>query len=198
MKNFLQSVLDKFGYDGDVIIPLFNKKIQWTGYTMSIYERALDFVFQMEGGYSNDPKDPGGETNFGISKRRYPQEDIAHMTRDRAAQLYRKDFWEYCHCDEIPDKLAIVLFDAAVNQGETGAVKMLQIALGMPVDGIMGPETITATFKAGETIVRRLLAQRMARYTRTILGKPSQEIWLENWARRLMACAELAFSYQKT
>lgn len=194
MKSFLQFAIRKF-VDGDgFIIPLFSKHFAQTGYRMSIWDTALNFVFEMEGGYSNDPNDAGGETNFGISKRRYPNEDIKNMTKERAGELYRKDFWEFCHCDELPPRLAVVMFDAAVNQGEEGAVKMLQIALGVAVDGVMGTQTITSAYKAGNVLIRKLLAQRMARYTRTILHRPSDERWLENWSRRLMMCAELAYS----
>lgn len=157
---------------------------------MTTWETAIDFVLREEGGYTVDPNDHGGETNFGISKRRYPNENIKDMTRERAIELYQRDFWQFCHCDELPPALAIAMFDAAVNQGERGAIKMLQIALGIAVDGVAGSQTITAAHKA-TGIARRFLAQRMARYCRTIMKDPTQEVFAENWSGRLMRCAEL-------
>lgn len=84
---------------------------------VSAFERAIDFVFKWEGGYSNDPRDPGGETNFGISKRAYPNEDIKNMTRTHAAELYKRDYWNVCDCDHLPPGLSLLVFDTAVNCG---------------------------------------------------------------------------------
>lgn len=157
---------------------------------------AIEFVLKEEGGYGIDPNDAGGETNFGISKRRYPNEDIKNMTEDRARELYRKDFWQKLRCDELPSPLAIAVFDAAVNQGENGAGRMLQIALQFTeekIDGIVGEMTITAAHKFGPKLLRRFMAQRMARYARTILHKPTQEVFCDNWSARLMRLAEIVF-----
>lgn len=155
------------------------------------WEKGIAFVLKEEGGYSNDPTDHGGETNFGISKNRYPAVDIKNLTAEIATDLYKKDFWNYCHCDELPSPLAIAVFDAAVNQGEKTAIKMLQIALNVTVDGIIGNETITASFKAGPKILRQFLAQRMVRYIRIIVKTPDQQKWADNWSSHLMRLAEL-------
>ena len=88
---------------------------------MTDFERALAFVLKWEGGYTNDPDDPGGETNFGISKRMYPRENIRTMTRERAAELYKRDYWIPAGCDQMPFPLALVVFDTAINCGVTGA-----------------------------------------------------------------------------
>jgi hypothetical protein len=81
------------------------------------FDKALSFVLSWEGGYSNDPNDAGGETNFGISKRAYPNEDIKNMTMDRAMEIYRNDYWNACNCDDLPYPLDMVIFDTAVNMG---------------------------------------------------------------------------------
>lgn len=72
---------------------------------------------QIGGDYVNDARDPGGETNFGISKRSYPRVNIRDLTRDDAVAIYRRDFWDASNCDALPAKLAVALFDCAVNQG---------------------------------------------------------------------------------
>lgn len=160
---------------------------------MTTWETAIAFVLKEEGGYTVDPNDHGGETNFGISKRRYPNLDIKNLTREAAVALYQKDFWNVCRCDDLPAPLAIAVFDAAVNQGEGGAGKMLQTLLGVKVDGKIGDETVAAVKKADGAIVRRFLTKRMARYIRTVLKDPAQEVFIDNWSSRLMRCAELTF-----
>lgn len=158
------------------------------------WEKAITFVLKAEGGYTVDANDKGGETNFGISHRAYPNEDIKGMTEARAREIYQRDYWQACHCDELPSPLAIAVFDAAVNQGVNAAVRMLQIALDVAVDGLIGEKTIRAAFQAGGAGVRRFLAQRMARYARTIMRDASQEAFIENWSDRLMRLAEIVFS----
>lgn len=163
------------------------------------WEAGIEFVLKEEGGANgeNVAHDHGGYTKFGISTAANPEIDIPNLTRDGAKEIYRKKYWNICKCDELPSPLAIVVFDACVNQGDGAARKMLQIALGVTVDGVFGDETITAAFKAGPSIVRKYLAQRMARYARRIKDKPDQEVFIENWSARLMRCAELVLSPKK-
>jgi len=108
------------------------------------FDYALAFVLGQEGGYSNNPNDPGGETNFGISKRAYPDLDIASLTHEQAAAIYRRDYWERIKGDELPYAIALITFDSAVNCGVDRAVRWLQQATGAKQDGIIGPATIRA------------------------------------------------------
>ena len=108
------------------------------------FEKCLEITLVHEGGYVNDKRDPGGETNMGISKRSYPKEDIRGMTRERAAASYRRDFWNRVKGDDLPDGLDMVAFDAVVNSGPSRGAKWLQQALGVTVDGKIGPQTIAA------------------------------------------------------
>ena len=112
------------------------------------FEDALKFVLEHEGGYSNDPLDTGGETNFGISKRAYPDEDIKNMTPERASFLYKRDYWDLCRCGDIPGFLGFFVFDSAVNQGPGVAIRILQESLGVTVDGVIGPKTLEAAKSA--------------------------------------------------
>lgn len=84
---------------------------------MSNFDAAFQIVVGMEGGYVNDPADPGGETKYGISKRRYPAEDIPNLTLDRAKFLYQRDYWNPHHCEFLPWAEALLVFDTAVNGG---------------------------------------------------------------------------------
>lgn len=93
---------------------------------MSSWDVSVGFVLQMEGGYVNDPNDPGGETNYGISKRSYPNLDIKNLTVDQAKEIYYKDFWLPARCDKLSAPLALVVLDAAVNMGLGAAASLLQ------------------------------------------------------------------------
>lgn len=85
------------------------------------FEVAMAFVRKWEGGYVNDPDDPGGETKYGISKRAYPKEDIKNLTRERAEFLYKRDYWDPLDLDKYPQDKAVVLFNVAVNMGRERA-----------------------------------------------------------------------------
>jgi lysozyme family protein len=88
------------------------------------FDQAFNVVVGIEAGYVNDPNDPGGETKFGISKRAYPQLDIPNLTLDQAKAIYLRDYWHLCKCDELPMDLALAVFDCAVNQGVSTALKV--------------------------------------------------------------------------
>lgn len=89
------------------------------------FEKAIDFVLSIEGGYVNDPSDPGGETKYGISKRAYPNVDIANLTESAAKEIYKRDYWDSLGCDNLVLGLDIVAFDTAVNMGRAVAKTFL-------------------------------------------------------------------------
>jgi len=105
---------------------------------MANFDQAIPQVLANEGGYVNDPKDPGGETNFGISKRTYPNVDIKNLTKEQAEAIYRRDFWLF---DGLTSQLvANKLFDAYVNERHN-AIRWAQEIVGTEVDGIYGGDT---------------------------------------------------------
>jgi lysozyme family protein len=121
---------------------------------MAEFQKAIDYVLANEGGYVNNPSDPGGETNFGISKRAYPFLDIKNLTREEAAAIYQRDYWKF---DGISSqRIATKVFDACVNMGPTQAVRLLQVSLGgiqagpVIADGKFGPETVAHANAADE------------------------------------------------
>lgn len=85
----------------------------------------MTFIFKWEGGYSNDPSDPGGETNFGISKRAYPNLDIRNLTKQQAQEIYQRDYWNAISGDTLNPSLAAAALDTAVNMGVTRAKQFL-------------------------------------------------------------------------
>ena len=108
------------------------------------FDAAFEQLIGNEGGYVNNPADPGGETKFGISKAAYPGEDIANMTLGRAKWLYQRDYWGPAGCQMVPDGIKFDLFDMAVNSGVRTAIKTLQKAVGEFEDGVIGQRTIMA------------------------------------------------------
>lgn len=92
------------------------------------FQTALNKVLQSEGGYSNDPNDPGGETNLGISKRAYPNVDIKSLTPETVAPIYKRDYWDRVAGDNLPSPLNYVAFDCAVNQGVGEAAILMRAA----------------------------------------------------------------------
>lgn len=129
------------------------------------FRYAVEEVLRSEGGYVHDPQDPGGETNYGISRRSYPNVDIANLTRDEAVAIYYRDFWLAAKCDQLPPSLGVVVFDSAVNQGVGKAIRMLQEAIGVPVDGVIGPQTISRAKLAPKTALVDFTTHRILHYT---------------------------------
>lgn len=117
---------------------------------MANFDPAIAYVLANEGGYVNDPNDPGGETNFGISKRAYPDVDIKNLTVDGAKAIYRRDFWKF---DKLVEQSwATKILDMCVWHGPRNGNTLVQKALvdlgkNVTVDGIWGGETIAACNK---------------------------------------------------
>jgi lysozyme family protein len=153
---------------------------------MIALDQAWAVVMQSEGGYSYDPADPGGETNFGISKRAYPAEDIKGLTPERARELFRRDYWAPMRCDELPAPLAITVADAAFNHGLHAATEMLQEAVGVKRDGILGPITVRAARNAGADVVIRFSRIRINRFHDIAASRPVQRKFLAGWVERAL------------
>ena len=122
----------------------------------------LTRVFGFEGAHVNDPADPGGETKFGISKRAYPDLDIASLTLEQAAEIYERDYAKPFL--DLHPALGYQMFDYSVNAGVDRAVRHLQLVLGVTVDGKFGPMT-KAAIKDPVGAAIGLLAERLEHYT---------------------------------
>ena len=150
---------------------------------MTVFEQAFQIVVGTEGGYVNDPADPGGETKYGISKRAYPHVDIAALTLADAQALYQLGYWTPVAGDDLPPPLAFITFDAAVNCGVGAAARWLQAALGVAQDGVIGPATIAAAHAAqpGWGVMAEVVGLRLAFMT----GLPTWRRFGKGWGRRL-------------
>ena len=143
-----------------------------------------------EGGYVNDPRDPGGETNWGITKRTAQangyQGSMLAMTREQAYKIYYSAFWLRYQCDKMPDAVAFQFFDAAVNHGLGNASRMLQRAVNVADDGIIGNMTIAAIKKmAISDVIMRLNAERIEFYCKLSTFATFGKGWIRRVAGNL-------------
>ena len=140
-------------------------------------------VLRHEGGYVNDPQDPGGETKYGISKRSYPLVNITSLRVEQAREIYRKDFWDAIWGNDLPPGVDLVVLDYAVNSGPARAIKTLQRAVGTRDDGVFGPATLAAVRRlpAPELAVRQMCDERR----RFLRGLPGYSRYWRGWERRV-------------
>ena len=136
------------------------------------FDISINRLLGNEGGYVNDPADPGGETNWGISKRSYPNVNIKALTRDGAIAIYRADFWNRVNADQLPALLQFQALDFAVNCGIDTAVRKLQAAAGVADDGHWGPLTRAAiAAMPAPALAFRFFAEELD-YRRKLSGWP--------------------------
>jgi lysozyme family protein len=155
---------------------------------MSQFGPAITFVLENEGGYSNDANDPGGETNFGISKRAYPEIDIKNLTREGAIAIYQRDYWIFGGIDS--QRIATKIFDEYVNS-KHHAIRTAQLALNYllagPVvaDGNYGPQTESFLNAVDEDKFMDEYKARLAKmHCDDAMANPAQQGDLLGWLRR--------------
>lgn len=170
---------------------------------MSAFDTCLPYVLAEEcpdpsnwsdpRNFSNDRHDKGGATMCGIIQREYdhyrkfngsPTRPVLLCTKAEGYTIYKMWYWDP-HCDGLAQGLNLSFFDACVNEGSTEAIRILQVALGEPNDGMWGPMTAAA---AGRTpvaaAVTRFFTRRMAVYKEIVERSPSQKVFLKGWERR--------------
>jgi len=167
---------------------------------MDAFERAFCETIDLEGEYVNDSDDPGGETNFGISKRSYPDVDIAALTVLQAEEIYRRDYWDVLRLGEIrKERISSEIFDTAVNMGRRTAIKIAQRALNflgedLVDDGIIGPKTIEAINKWGAKDTRALFiclnGFQFSQYRMIIDSSRKLKKFARGWTKRIQQYRE--------
>lgn len=171
---------------------------------MNRFDTCLKFVLEREGGYVDDPTDRGGETNQGVTQRVYNQyrgkiglslRSVKNITSDEVYAIYKIDYWNRAKCQILNEPIDLMTFDAAVNHGPGRAVKLLQDALGVNVDGQFGPVSIQALQEEYSAcrvreLVEQVLAVRQAFYDQIIQNDPSQKKFERGWKNRLKALRE--------
>lgn len=158
------------------------------------FDAAFERLIGHEGGHSADPKDPGNwtggrpgagkllGTKYGIAANTYPDLDILALTLDQAKAIYRRDWWDKIHADQLPGAVAFQLWDFAVNAGITRAVISLQRAVGVADDGKLGPLTVAAiNAMPVPDVLARFNAERLEFYA----SLSTWPTYGKGWARRV-------------
>ncbi|WP_457321647.1 glycoside hydrolase family 108 protein [Roseateles sp. P5_E11] len=158
---------------------------------MDLFGEAFKRLLINEGGYVCDPRDPGGETRYGISKRAYPHLDIKALTLEDCKAIYKHDFWDRAQCDKLPRQFAFQALDAAVNHGIGNAVRWMQRAAKVADDGVVGPITIAAVTRADpHDLVLRFNGERLRFYTKLSTFDAFGRGWVNRVAGNLDFAAE--------
>lgn len=153
-------------------------------------DEIIALIIKIEGGYVDNPADPGGKTNMGITQRYLDRAvaadpslptHVADLTVAQVTGLYQRDQWAAVHGDVLPPALAALAIDSAINEGPTVAVMLLQQALKVTADGVIGPGTIAAAGRAPADVAGEYAARRATHYAH--LNRDTFEL---GWMRRLI------------
>lgn len=154
------------------------------------FEKVLLQILKHEGGWSDHPRDPGGATMKGVTlavfRRFYGEEqskdDLRAITSQQLDSIYRKDYWDRCWCDELPDGIDLAVFDTAVNSGSSRSIRFIQKAVGTEVDGAIGPNTL-AEILSGEPakLINDMLDERL----KFLQSLGTWDTFGKGWARRV-------------
>lgn len=153
-----------------------------------MFDEALKVILKHEGGYVNHPRDPGGETNLGVTRRVWQKwtgkvdVDMRALTPAKVGALYRKNYWDEVCGDQLPRGLALCVFDFAVNAGPARAAKLLQKVVGTVPDGDIGPATLKAVYAEGHADLIRRYQNARRDYYRS-LG--TFDTFGKGWLRRV-------------
>lgn len=163
------------------------------------FEQCLAFVLKHEGGYVNNPRDPGGRTNLGVTQKVW-EEWVGHPVDEAAmralgpqdvAPLYKKNYWDKIKGDQLPAGVDYACFDFAVNSGVGRAAKTLQKAVGVSADGAIGPATMDAVEKANH---RDLATEICDLRLKFLQGLPTFPTFGKGWTRRVEEVEKIAFN----
>lgn len=160
---------------------------------MGKFEDALRFVLSAEGGYTDNKNDRGGATNKGVTQAAYdkwrtaqmsPLSDVKWITDGEVALLYRDYYWEPAHCDILDAPVSTMHFDSAVQHGVGRAIRFLQEACGVYMDGRWGAITAGAALNMTHAQAKAYLDARRNFYDEIIQHDPSQAVFARGWTNR--------------
>ena len=161
------------------------------------WQKCLETILHHEGGYVNHPKDPGGETNLGVTKRVYEEwggtKDMKDLTVEDVEPIYKKNYWDRVIGDQLPSGLDLCVFDFGVNAGTGRAAKYLQNLVGAVAEGAIGPGTLC---KVREFVEMEGVQGAVEEYQKRRQGYYEQlktfETFGRGWTRRVDETTELA------
>jgi lysozyme family protein len=163
------------------------------------FEQCLALTLKHEGGWVNDPHDPGGETNMGVTKRTY-EDWVGHevapgslktLTVADVEPIYRKKYWDACKCDQLPAGVDFVVFDFAVNSGVTWAIRYLQNCSGSESDGLIGPKTLAAVQSKNPVDLCECVCDNRLAFLKK---QPTWPRYSKGWSRRVASVRKASLS----
>lgn len=158
--------------------------------TASNFAQAIALVLASEGGFVNDPLDPGGATNLGITLatlrvyrgRATSVADVKALGKDEAGLIYRRNYWDAVKADQLPPGVDYAVFDFAVNSGPATAAKHMQACLSIIEDGVVGPLTLKAAYQVRSAdLIASLCAKRLV----FLKGLPTWSRFGAGWSARV-------------
>lgn len=153
---------------------------------MKNFNDYLKVILKHEGGYVNNPKDPGGETKYGISKRAFPGLNIKELTVEDASAIYYHNYWIKLNLTNIKnEELKLHIFDMAVNAGIKTAIKLLQSIVGTTQDGVLGPRNEAKIGLYEGDIVEEYKKARINYYNTLVKNKPQLQVFIKGWINRV-------------
>lgn len=161
--------------------------------TATSFVEALDFTLQCEGGYSDNPNDPGGSTMRGITLTTYRDweknqsltvADLQNVSVADVSYIYGQNYWNANSCDSLPTGVDLSVFDMSVNAGDGRSAKILQACLSVAEDGVIGPVTLArASFMGSVPLINALASAQLAFYR----SLPTYATFGKGWSNRVIA-----------
>lgn len=157
------------------------------------FPSALKLVLIHEGGYVDHPQDPGGATNKGVTlavfQRFYgasmTKADLRAITDAQVSHIYQTGYWDTCQCDALPSGVDYVVFDQAVNSGPAQSAKWLQAAVGVPVDGAIGPQTLEAALQRPPVLVINTMCDTRLAFLQRLRNGALWQTFGRGWQSRV-------------
>lgn len=157
---------------------------------MTRFIECLPLILVHEGGWADHPADPGGATMKGVTLKTFSdwlgrtatKAELKAITAEQLAAIYRKNYWDAAHCDELPAGVDYITFDLAVNSGPGRARKYLQRAAGVTEDGAIGPATLAAVKAKSPVVLVNAISHARKVFYRSL---PTFPTFGKGWTRRL-------------
>lgn len=167
------------------------------------FEQCLALILKNEGGFVNHPSDPGGATNYGVTKKVWEDwvghpvtvDDMKALTIEQVGPLYKKNYWDRIRGDDLPRGVDYSCFDFAVNSGVGRAAKFLQAACGVSQDGAIGPGTLAAVNSHSPMDLAQQICENRLEF---LQGLPTWNTFGRGWERRVNEVKKVAMDMAAT
>lgn len=165
------------------------------------FAKCLDFTLKYEGGFVNNPHDPGGATNMGVTqatlssyrKKAVSVQDVKNLGLDEASEIYKILYWNHINGDNLPSGVDLAVFDFAVNSGNSRAAHTLQNIIGVTADGQIGPATISAVNSYSATNLAQSICDKRKEFLQSL---STFSVFGRGWIPRVNACASTAIQME--